>query len=69
MASKVKELAKTRTECAEKEATIASMKIDIQTLNKAIEEAKNKVQNSEEEVSLLLSAFLLISNCCLLHGL
>ena len=76
MASKVKELAKTRTECAEKEATIASMKIDIQTLNKAIEEAKNKVQNSEEEVAfsittlnLLLLAFLLIFNCCLLHGL
>lgn len=50
MASKVKELAKSRTECAEKEATIAAMKIDIQTLNKAIEDAKNKVQNSEEEV-------------------
>ncbi|KAJ7371526.1 hypothetical protein OS493_024866 [Desmophyllum pertusum] len=49
VASKVKELAKTRTECAEKEATIASMKIDIQTLNKAMEEAKNKAQNSEEE--------------------
>lgn len=65
MSSKVKELAKSRTECAEKEATIASMKIDIQTLNKAMEEAKNKVQNSEEEVS----AFLLISNCCILHGL
>ena len=26
------------------------MKIEIQTLNKSIEEAKNKVQNSEEEV-------------------
>lgn len=65
MSAKVKELAKSRTECAEKEATIASMKIDIQTLNKAMEEAKNKVQNSEEEVS----AFLLISNYCLLHGL
>lgn len=50
MASKVKELAKSRTECAEKEATIVAMKIDIQTLNKAIEEAKNKVQNSEQEV-------------------
>ncbi|XP_020628839.1 coiled-coil domain-containing protein 171-like isoform X2 [Orbicella faveolata] len=49
VASKVKELAKSRTECAEKEATIAAMKIDIQTLNKAIEDAKNKVQNSEEE--------------------
>ena len=53
VASKVKELAKSRTECAEKEATIAAMKIDIQTLNKAIEDAKNKVQNSEEEVRRL----------------
>ena len=52
MASKVKELAKSRTECAEKEATIAAMKIDMQTLNKAIEDAKNKVQNSEEEVGI-----------------
>ena len=52
MASKVKELAKSRTECAEKEATIAAMKIDIQTLNKVVEEAKNKVQNSEEEVRI-----------------
>ena len=52
VASKVKELAKSRTECAEKEATIAAMNIDIQTLNKAIEEAKNKVQNSEEEVGI-----------------
>ena len=52
MASKVKELAKSRTECAEKETTIAAMKIDIQTLNKAIEDAKNKAQNSEEEVRI-----------------
>ena len=52
MAAKVKELAKSRTECAEREATIAAMKIDIQTLNKAVEEAKNKVQNSEEEVRI-----------------
>lgn len=52
MASKVKELAKSRTECAEKDATIAAMKIDMQTLNKAIEDAKNKVQNSEEEVGI-----------------
>ena len=50
VAAKVKELAKSRTDCAEKEATIAAMKIDLQTLNKALEEAKNKVQNSEEEV-------------------
>lgn len=50
MTVNAKELAKCRTECAEKEATIAAMKIDIQTLNKAIEEAKNQVQNSEEEV-------------------
>lgn len=52
MASKVKELAKSRTECAEKDATIAAMKIDMQTLNKAIEDAKNKVQNSEQEVGI-----------------
>lgn len=57
MASKVKELAKTRTECAEKETRIASMKIEIQSLNKAVEEVKNKAQTSEEEVSLLLSVF------------
>ena len=31
---------------------MAAMKIDMQTLNKAIEEAKNKVQNSEEEVRI-----------------
>ena len=52
MASKVKELAKSRTECAEKDTTIAAMKIDMQTLNKAIEDAKNKVQNSEQEVGI-----------------
>lgn len=52
MASKVKELAKSRTECAEKDAKIAAMKIDMQTLNKAIEDAKNKVQNSEQEVGI-----------------
>jgi len=52
VASKVKELAKSRTECAEKEAIIAAMKIDIQTLNKVIEEAKSKAQNSEEEVRI-----------------
>ena len=39
-----------RQECAEKEATIAAMKIDLQTLNKALEDAKNKVENSKEEV-------------------
>ena len=55
MASIVKELARSRTECAEKEATIAAMKIDIQTLNKAIEEAKNKFQNSEEEVIIIFA--------------
>ena len=55
MASKVKELAKSRTECAEKEATIAAMKIDFQTLNKAIEEAKNKFQSSEEEVIIIFA--------------
>lgn len=49
VATKVKELAKARQECAEKEATIAAMKIDLQTLNKALEDAKNKVENSEEE--------------------
>lgn len=49
VAIKVKELSKSRTECAEKEAVIAAMKIEIQTLNKSIEEAKNKMQNSEEE--------------------
>ena len=48
---KVKELAKSRTECAEKEATIAAMKIEVQTVNKAIEDATNKMQTSEEEVS------------------
>ena len=31
------------------------MKIDIQTLNKAIEEAKNKFQNSEEEVIIIFA--------------
>ena len=77
MASKVKELAKSRTECAEKEATIAAMKIDIQTLNKAIEEAKNKVQNSEEEVGIRRLQvevhsyqlyFVSEYNCCFLYG-
>lgn len=50
MSSKAKELVKSRAECAEKETTIAAMKIEMQSLNKAVEEAKNKVQNSEEEV-------------------
>ena len=50
MSSKAKELAKSRTECAEKETTIAAMKIEMQSFNKAVEEARNKVQNSEEEV-------------------
>lgn len=77
MASKVKELAKSRTECAEKEATIVAMKIDIQTLNKAIEEAKNKVQNSEQEVGqrrlqVEVHSYQLYSlsehNCCFLYG-
>ena len=31
------------------------MKIDIQTLNKAIEEANNKFQNSEEEVIIIFA--------------
>ena len=53
VASKVKELAKSRAECAEKEATIAAMKIEIQSLNKAVEEAKTKIQNSEEEVKFI----------------
>ena len=61
MATKVKELAKSRTECAEKEATIAAMKFDMQALNKAIEEAKSKVQNSEEEVKYtVLPLFLFV---------
>lgn len=48
---KVKELAKSRTECAEKEATIAAMKIEVQTVSKALEEATSKMHTSEEEVS------------------
>lgn len=48
---KVKELAKSRTECAEKEATIAAIKIEVQTVNKALEEATSKMHTSEEEVS------------------
>lgn len=61
VATKVKELAKARQECAEKEATIAAMKIDLQTLNKALEDAKNKVENSEEEVKRSFQLIVIIN--------
>lgn len=53
---KVKELAKSRTECAEKEATIAAMKIEVQTVSKALEEATSKMHTSEEEQMKVKSA-------------
>lgn len=48
-----KDLAQSRTDCAEKEATIASLKIEMQKLNKALKEKQNNVQATEEEVRLL----------------
>ena len=50
MSVKVKELAKSRAECAEKEATLASTEMELQRLNKAMEEERRRVKNSEEEV-------------------
>ena len=53
IANTSKDLAQSRTDCAEKEAVIASLKIEMQKLNKALKEKQNNVQATEEEVRLL----------------
>lgn len=45
-----KELANARTECAEREAVIASLKLDIQNKGKISEEEAEKVSSIQEEV-------------------
>ena len=54
IANTSKDLAQSRTDCAEKEASIASLKIEMQKLNKALEEKQSNVQATEEEVRLVL---------------